>query len=102
MYNVNNYVLLFTEGDEIMTYTYRTKGTCAMQITFDIDGDKITNVNFLGGCNGNLKAIARVVDGMTVSQIEGYFTGLTCGMKSTSCSDQLAKAVRCAYEELGA
>lgn len=85
-----------------MKYTYKTKGTCAAQITFDIDGDKITNVSFLGGCNGNLKAISKVVDGMTVSQIEGYFSGLTCGMKSTSCSDQLAKAVRCAYEELGA
>lgn len=82
-----------------MKYTYKTKGTCAIQITFDIDGDVITNVSFLGGCNGNLKAISRVVDGMTVSQIENYFTGLTCGMKSTSCSDQLAKAVRAAYEE---
>lgn len=82
-----------------MTYTYRTKGTCAIQITFDIDGDKITNVSFLGGCNGNLKAISRVVDGMTVSQIENYFSGLTCGNKPTSCSDQLAKAVRAAYNE---
>ncbi len=70
-----------------------------MQITFDIDGDVITNVKFLGGCNGNLNAISRVVDGMTVSQIESYFKGLTCGMKSTSCSDQLAQAVRCAYNE---
>lgn len=87
------------EGDEFMTYTYKTKGTCAVQITFDIEGDRITNVSFLGGCNGNLKAISRVVDGMTVSQIENYFTGLTCGMKSTSCSDQLAKAVRAAYDE---
>ncbi len=82
-----------------MTYTYRTKGTCAIQITFDIEGDVITNVSFLGGCNGNLKAISRVVDGMTVEEIENYFNGLTCGMKSTSCSDQLAKAVRAAYNE---
>lgn len=82
-----------------MTYTYKTKGTCAAQITFDIEGDVITNVNFLGGCNGNLKAISRVVDGMTVSEIEGYFTGLTCGFKQTSCSEQLAKAVRQAYNE---
>ena len=82
-----------------MRYTYRTKGTCAIQITFDIEDDKITNVSFLGGCNGNLKAISRVVDGMTVDQIENYFTGLTCGNKTTSCSDQLAKAVRCAYNE---
>lgn len=82
-----------------MTYTYKTKGTCATQITFDIDGDKITNVSFFGGCNGNLKAISRVVDKMTVSQIENYFSGLTCGNKPTSCSDQLAKAVRAAYNE---
>ncbi|MBQ8003326.1 MAG: TIGR03905 family TSCPD domain-containing protein [Clostridia bacterium] len=82
-----------------MTYTYKTKGTCAVQITFDIDGDVITNVNFLGGCNGNLKAISRVVDGMTVDQIQGYFANLTCGFKQTSCSDQLAKAVKAAYDE---
>lgn len=82
-----------------MTYTYKTQGTCAAQITFDIDGDIITNVSFLGGCNGNLKAISKVVDGMTVEQIEGYFSGLTCGFKQTSCSDQLAKAVRRAYNE---
>ena len=82
-----------------MKYTYKTKGTCAIQISFDLDGDKVTNVSFLGGCNGNLKAIAKVVDSMTVSQIEGYFKGLTCGNKSTSCSDQLALAVRTAYDE---
>lgn len=82
-----------------MTYTYKTKGTCAIQITFDIDDDVITNVSFLGGCNGNLKAIARVVDKMTVSQIENYFSDVTCGMKTTSCSAQLAKAVRVAYDE---
>ncbi len=82
-----------------MQYTYKTKGTCAVQISFDLDGDKVTNVSFLGGCNGNLKAISRVVDGMSVDEIEGYFSGLTCGMKNTSCSDQLAKAVRCAYNE---
>lgn len=82
-----------------MTYKYRTQGSCAIQITFDIDDDVITNISFLGGCNGNLKALSKVVDGMTVEQIEGYFKGLTCGMKPTSCSDQLAKAVRCAYNE---
>ena len=82
-----------------MTYTYKTRGTCAIQITFELNEDKVTNVQFLGGCNGNLKAISKVVEGMTVSQIEGYFKGLTCGMKSTSCSDQLAVAVRQAYED---
>ena len=82
-----------------MQYTYRTKGVCAMEIRFDIDGDKITNVNFIGGCNGNLKAVSKLVDGMSVNQIEEKLSGNICGMKTSSCADQLAKAVRAAYEE---
>ncbi len=82
-----------------MRYTYPTKGTCSVKIDFDLDGDKVSNVSFTGGCNGNLKAISRVVDGMTVEEIEGYFSGLTCGYKNTSCSDQLSKAVRWAYDK---
>ncbi|MBO4217333.1 MAG: TIGR03905 family TSCPD domain-containing protein [Clostridia bacterium] len=82
-----------------MEYTYKTKGVCSVLIDFDIDGDRITNVRFTGGCNGNLKAISKLVDGMTVEQIEGYLLGNTCGYKDTSCADQLAKAVREAYEE---
>jgi len=70
-----------------------------MQISFDLEGDTVRNVSFTGGCNGNLKAISRVVDGMTVEQIEGYFKGIRCGNKSTSCSDQLATAVRQAYDQ---
>ena len=82
-----------------MRYSYKTSGTCASVIEFDIDGDVITNVKFTGGCNGNLKAISSLVEGMTVSQIEERVKGITCGWKSTSCSDQLSKAVRKAYEE---
>lgn len=82
-----------------MNYSYRTKGVCAMQINFDINGDVISNVGFVGGCNGNLKAISKLVDGMTVSQIEDKLLGNICGFKNTSCADQLAKAVRAAYEE---
>ena len=82
-----------------MRCSYRTKGVCSMQINFDIDGDVITDVEFIGGCNGNLKAISKLVDGMTVEQIEGYLKGNTCGYKPTSCADQLAIAVRQAYEE---
>ena len=63
------------------------------------DGDVITNVSFLGGCNGNLKAVSKLVEGMTVEKIEGYLKGNTCGMRNTSCADQLALAVRTAYEE---
>ncbi|MCR4715417.1 MAG: TIGR03905 family TSCPD domain-containing protein [Treponemataceae bacterium] len=81
-----------------MKYTYRTKGTCSTAISFDIDNDVIRNVSFTGGCNGNLKAISKLVDGMTVTQIEEKLKGNLCGMKNTSCADQLAIAVREAFE----
>jgi uncharacterized protein (TIGR03905 family) len=81
-----------------MTYVYKTKDTCSTQIQLDIDGDVVRNVVFTGGCNGNLKAIPILVDGMTVEQIEEKLSGVTCGRRPTSCSDQLAKAVREAYE----
>ena len=77
-----------------MRYTYKTKGTCSTSIAFDIDGDVVTNVSFTGGCNGNLKAISKLVDGMTVTQIEEKLKGNLCGFKNTSCADQLAIAVR--------
>ena len=80
-----------------MRYQYRTKGVCAMEIDFDLDGDVVRNVEFYGGCNGNLKAIAKLVDGMTVDEIERKLRGNTCGRKPTSCADQLAIAVRQAY-----
>lgn len=84
-----------------MRYTYKTEGTCSRQIEFDINGDIITKVVFYGGCNGNLKAIAKLVDGMTVSQIEEKLKGNTCGPRNTSCADQLAKAVRKALDQKG-
>ncbi len=77
-----------------MRYTYTTKGVCSRQISFDIDNDVITNVSFLGGCDGNLKAISKLVNGMTVDQIESVLKGNICGWKDTSCADQLAIAVR--------
>ncbi len=82
-----------------MRYTYKTQMVCSQLITFDIDGDKISNIVFTGGCNGNLKAISKLVDGWTVDKIESYLSGNTCGYKPTSCADQLAKAVRTAYNE---
>lgn len=81
-----------------MQYIYKTKGTCSTEIRFDIDGDVITNVAFTGGCNGNLKAIPKLVEGQTVEWIESKVKGVECGFKGTSCSDQLARAVREAYE----
>lgn len=81
-----------------MKYTYRTKMVCAQQISFNIEGDVITDVVFFGGCNGNLKAISKLVDGMTVEQIEAKLKGNICGARPTSCADQLCLAVREAYE----
>ena len=82
-----------------MRYTYKPKGVCPMEIKFNINGDKITDIRFTGGCNGNLKAISKLVDGWTVDQIESALKGNTCGMRTTSCADQLAKAVRAAAIE---
>ena len=81
-------------------YVYEPQGVCPMQITFDIDGDVVRNIQFFGGCNGNLKAISKLLDGWTVDQIEEKLKGNTCGRRPTSCADQLALAVRQAYEEL--
>ena len=81
-----------------MDYTYKTQMVCAQEIRFHIEGDVITNIRFLSGCDGNLKAIGKLVDGWTVSQIEEKLRGNTCGRKPTSCADQLARAVRAAYE----
>ena len=81
-----------------MHYTYKTKGTCARVIDLDIDGDRISNVKFTGGCDGNLKAIPALVEGMTVDQIRQRVAGIKCGFKDTSCADQLSKAVLEAYE----
>ena len=78
---------------------YQTKNVCSVEIDFHLDGNVVTNVRFIGGCNGNLKAISKLVDGMTVEQIESYLRGNTCGRKPTSCADQLAIAVRQAYEQ---
>ena len=74
-----------------MHVEYKTVNTCASKIEFDIEGDVITNVKFLGGCNGNLKAVSKLVDGMTVEQIETKLKGNTCGPRSTSCADSTCK-----------
>ncbi len=73
--------------------TYKTTGTCAKFIHFTRDGDKITNIRFEGGCNGNLKAIGRLCDGMSAQEINSKLLGNLCGNKGTSCADQLARAV---------
>ena len=81
-----------------MIFRYKPENTCSTEIAFDLEGNVVTNIEFTGGCNGNLKAIAALVDGWTVEEIESKVAGITCGRRPTSCSDQLAKAVRGAYE----
>jgi len=80
-------------------YMYNTSGVCARQIQFSLEGDVVSNVKFFGGCNGNLKAISILVDGMTVAEINEKLAGNTCGMKATSCADQLAQAVSAALAQ---
>ncbi len=82
-----------------MRYTYRTSGTCSQAINFDLNDGIVTNVEFIGGCNGNLKAISKLVDGKSADYIIDTLLGNTCGYKNTSCADQLAKAVKKAQEE---
>ena len=82
-----------------MRYNYPTEMTCSQLISFDMDDNVVSNIEFLGGCNGNLKAISKLVNGWTVEKIEEYLKGNLCGSRPTSCADQLARAVRKAYDE---
>ena len=77
-----------------MHYTYKTSGTCSREISFEIEDGKVKNVSFLGGCNGNLKGIASLVEGMDVADVIARVEGIHCGMKATSCPDQLAQALK--------
>ena len=77
-----------------MQYQYKTKGTCSQQIFFEIEDGKLKNVQFLGGCNGNLKGIGSLVEGMDVQEVISRLEGTTCGGKPTSCPDQLATALK--------
>lgn len=82
-----------------MKYEYKTRGTCSTKINFDIVDGKLTNVAFTNGCNGNLKAISKLVEGMDAEKVADLLEGNTCGMKNTSCADQLSRAVRAALDE---
>ncbi len=74
-------------------YQYKTNGVCPSMVEFDLDGDTVRGVSFTGGCNGNLKAIGKLVEGMSVDQVYSVLAGNTCGRKPTSCADQLAQAL---------
>ncbi len=82
-----------------MHFDYKTQSVCAQKISFDLEDGKVRNVSFTGGCNGNLKAVSKLVDGMTPDEINEVLAGNTCGYRPTSCADQLAKAVMLAKEE---
>lgn len=81
-----------------MKYSYKTHGTCSQYITFDLENGVVRDVNFTGGCNGNLKAIGILVDGMKAEDIIGKISGVDCGGRGTSCGDQLASALKAALE----
>lgn len=83
-------------------FQYLTNGVCPSKVDFDLDGDIVRNVAFTGGCNGNLKAIGKLVEGMTAEQVAGILAGNTCGLKQTSCADQLAQALLDARTRTGA
>ena len=76
-------------------YTYKTSGVCSSRIAFDIDDEgRLRNVVFTGGCNGNLKGIGALTEGMKAEEAAEKLAGIRCGFKNTSCPDQLAKAIR--------
>ncbi|MBQ5968703.1 MAG: TIGR03905 family TSCPD domain-containing protein [Clostridia bacterium] len=79
-----------------MQYQYQPKGVCSQRILFELDGDVVKNIRFIGGCSGNTQGVAALAEGLTVDEIEQKLGGIRCGFKSTSCPDQLAKAVRAA------
>ena len=78
---------------------YKTRGTCSVAIDFDLDGDIVRNVTFTSGCNGNLKGIGKLVEGMKAQDVIAKLEGTTCGPKNTSCPDQLAKALKAALNK---
>ena len=77
-----------------MRYSYKTQGVCSYEISFDIEGDIISKIEFTGGCSGNLKAISKLLEGAKADHIISTLEGNTCGFKNTSCADQLARAVK--------
>lgn len=82
-----------------MKYSYNTKGTCSTKIDFEIEDNRLHNVSFTSGCNGNLKAISKLVEGEKVDDVINKLSGIKCGYKNTSCPDQLAKALESVKEK---
>lgn len=82
-----------------MTYSYKPHGVCARGISFDIEDGIVKNIKFSGGCSGNTQGVSALADGMDANELIERLSGIRCGFKSTSCPDQLAKAVAKALEE---
>ena len=82
-----------------MTYQYKTSGTCSQLINFDLNDGIVSNVSFVSGCNGNLQGISKLVEGQRAEDVIAKLEGIRCGYKSTSCPDQLSKALKEALQE---
>ena len=78
----------------MITYTYRPKGVCSQQMNISVEDGRIQNLEVIGGCDGNLKGIGRLIAGMPVDEVISRLEGIRCGYKETSCPDQLAKALK--------
>ena len=83
-----------------MEFSYKTQGTCSREITFEVDNGTVKNVQYYGGCNGNLKGIGSLVEGMPIDEVIARLEGIQCGFKATSCPDQLAQALKAAKNNL--
>ncbi len=82
-----------------MTYTFKPKRVCPISIKFDLNDGIISNVSFVGGCDGNLKAVSKLVDGMEARRVVEILKGNDCRSRGTSCADQLAQAIESALNE---
>ena len=82
-----------------MQYEYKTHGVCASRILFDLDGDTVSNIRFIGGCSGNTQGVSLLANGMNVDEVIARLRGVRCGLKPTSCPDQLAQALIAAKEQ---
>ena len=82
-----------------MRFDYKTQGVCASKIEFEIDGDIVKNIRFIGGCHGNTQGVAALANGRKVDEIINLLSGIRCGMKATSCPDQLAQALKQSKEK---
>ena len=93
---VDKYTSQNIDTREVISLDYKTKGVCSKQIHFDIVDNKVRNVSFVGGCNGNLQGLSRLIEGMDVNEAISRIDGIKCGFRPTSCPDQLAQALKAA------